>query len=122
MKNIYELLKFELDSESAQYEFDIIPIPPYELIANNLSLEPYEYFGKEDILFGMKTKQIILYYNADILMKVKITFTGNVIDKIRKSIEGSGLILPDTIQLKIYYNVGINRTIIDYQKKILGNF
>lgn len=115
-------LIFKLDTEFADYEFDLIPIPPYDFIVNNLSLEPYEYFGKNDVLFGMKTKQIILYYNADILMKVRITFTGDVLGKIKTIIEGCGLILHNSIQLKLYYDTGINRTIIDYQKKILGNF
>ena len=120
MKDIYELLKFELGSESADYEFDIIPIPPYDFIQNNLSLEPNEYFGKDDILFGMKTKQIILYFNADILMKVKITFRGNKVEIIKEILEKSNCELPKNMMLKLHYDIGIKQTVIEYQKKDLG--
>lgn len=120
MKNIYDLLKFKLDSECADYEFEIIPIPPYEMLVNNLSLEPYEYFGKDDKIMGKKTKQIILYYNCDILMKVIISFTGEILDELISEISSSGLGLPGNINLKLWYDQERNMTIIEYQKKILG--
>lgn len=120
MKNIYDLLKFKLDSECADYEFEIIPIPPYEMLVNNISLEPYEYFGKDDKIMGRKTKQIILYYNCDILMRVLMMFPGEMLDELLDKISSSGVNLPRNMNLKLWYDQEKNMTIIEYQKKILG--
>ena len=35
MKSIYDHLKFRLDSESADYEFQKIPVPPYDFLEKN---------------------------------------------------------------------------------------
>jgi len=88
MKNdIYEILKFRLDEESYTYEFEIIPVPPYEIIENNLSLEPYEYFGEINNILGFRTKQVILYFNADVLMKVEIKFSDNITLELKEILE-----------------------------------
>lgn len=88
MKNdIYDYLKFKIDSEFADYEFDIIPVPPYELIENKLSLEPYEYFGIISEIFGVRTKHIFLYFNADVLMRVELLFTGDLLKYLKIQLE-----------------------------------
>ena len=106
MKNdIYEHLKFRLDSEYEELEFEIIPIPPYDFIQNKYSLEPYEYFGEINEILGLKVKCIILYYNADILMKVKLTFLGNVANELKQNLELENIIFQDSeIQLKLYFD------------------
>lgn len=118
MKNdLYDYLQFRLDSQYDVYEFELIPIPPYDFLENNLSMEPYEYFGSEDIFFGVKAKQIILCYNADILMIVKIKFKGNKVEIIKNKIENSKLDLPANMDLRLYYDAVENATWIEYQKK-----
>lgn len=117
-KDIYDYLKFRLDSQYEDYEFELIPIPPYDLVENNLSLEPYEYFGSDDIVFGIKTKQIILYYNADILTKVKIKYQDDKVEILRSKIENLKVDLPANMNLRLFFNPIENSTWIEYNKKI----
>lgn len=121
MKNdIYEILKFRLDEESYTYEFEIIPIPPYDFIENNLSLEPYEYFGEVNSILGFRTQQVILYFNADRLMRVEIKFRGNITLELKERLENLNVELPSIMFLKLYYLEAEDKTVIFYQKKILS--
>ena len=117
-KDIYDHLKFRLDSQYQQYEFELIPIPPYDFLENNLSLEPYEYFGNDDIVFGIKTKQIILYYNADILTKVQIKFTDDKVEILKNKIEKLQFDLPTNMNLRLFFDIFENSTWIEYDNKI----
>ena len=117
-KDIYDYLKFRLDSQYEDYEFELIPIPPYDFLENNLSLEPYEYFGSDDIVFGIKTKQINLYYNADILTKVKIKFRDDKVEILKNKIEKLHLDLPTNMNLRLFFDTFENSTWIEYDKKI----
>ena len=120
MEDIYTYLHFRLDSESADFEFDIIPIPPFDFIENNLSLEPYEYFGETVKIFGKITKQIILYYNADILMRVRMIFEGDLTQYFKKHLESTSIELPLEMYLTISFDAGFRQTILKYQKTVLG--
>lgn len=122
MKNdIYNYLKFTLGSESSDYEFDIIPIPPYEFIENNLSLEPYEYFGEIKQILGCKSKQIILYYNADVLMRVAVKFKGNKLQYLKRILETSNIDYSDTLMfLKMYFSSEFQETVLIYQNPALN--
>ena len=117
-KYIYDYLKFPLDSQYEDFEFELIPIPPYDFLENNLSLEPYEYFGSDDIVFGIKAKQIILYYNADILTKVIIKFKNDKVEIIKNNIENSKVNLPADMNLRLFFDPIENSTCIEYSKKI----
>lgn len=117
MKNsIYEILKFKLGEESYEYEHKIIPIPPYKFLENNLSLEPYEYFGEISSILGYRIKQAILYFNADILIRVEMKFTGDIVFKLKSKLEQANLNFSSIMFLKMYYNKEENLTIITYQK------
>lgn len=122
MKNdIYEILKFRLDEESYSYEFEIIPIPPYEFVENNLSLEPYEYFGEVNSILGFRTQQIILYFNADRLMRVEIKFKGNVTNYFKSILEQSYIDFQDTIMfLKMYHLQEFDETVLMYQSTLFS--
>jgi hypothetical protein len=85
--NIYDYLIFKLDSEYTDYEFDLISIPPYEFIENGLSLEPYEYFGEINELLELRTKHILMYFNADVLMRVEFLYPGDILDFLRQKLE-----------------------------------
>ncbi|PQL90755.1 hypothetical protein [Apibacter adventoris] len=50
------------------YEFDLVEFRPSQISENGLRYEIYEYVGK----LKLPGKRIILYFNADILMKVEI--------------------------------------------------
>ena len=117
MKNeIYKHLKFKIGEESYEREFVIIPIPPYEFIENNLSLEPYEYFGDINEIFGIAVSPtIVLYYNADILMRVEYKIKGNVIEKLVNSIEAMNLLIPENISLMVSFNEPENITQLKYE-------
>ena len=121
MEDIYIYIHFRLDTECADFEFDIIPIPPFDFIENNLSLEPYEYFGETIKIFGKIPKQIILHYNADILMKVKMIFKGDLTKYFKKRLESTYVELPLEMYLTISFDPSFRQTIIKYQKTILGN-
>jgi len=116
--DIYDYLKFRLDSQYEDNEFELILIPPYEFLENNLSLEPYEYFGNDDIIFGIKAKQIILYYNADILTKVKIKFRNDKVEILKNKIENLKLDLPADMNLRLFFDPVENSTWIEYDKKL----
>ncbi|MFP7657626.1 hypothetical protein [Chryseobacterium proteolyticum] len=85
--NIYDYLIFKLDSEYTDYEFDLISIPPYEFIENGLSLEPYEYFGEINEVLELRTKHILMYFNADVLMRVEFLYPSDILDFLRQKLE-----------------------------------
>ena len=117
MKNsIYDILKFKLGEESYEYEHKIIPIPPYKFLENNLLLEPYEYFGEISTILGYRTQRLILYFNADILMRVEIKFTGDIVLNLKSKLEETNLNFSSIMFLKMYYKQEENLTIITYQK------
>jgi len=124
MKNdLYKHLKFRLDDEHNDFEFEVISVPPYEFIENNLSLVPYEYFGDINEVLGLKVKQILLYFNADRLMRVELKFKGKKINYLKKEIEKlENIKLPSIMFLKMYYLPEQNLTILLYQKKVLNTF
>ena len=117
MKNdIYDYLLFKLDTEFADYEFDIIPIPPYEFIENELALEPYEYFGKINEILNLKVKHILLYFNADILMRVEFLFKGDLIEYLKLKLEKLNEIeLPEYMMLILRKDKKF--TVLMYQNK-----
>jgi|GEM_PF-1030236 len=117
--NIYDYLYFKIGEEFCIYEFEIIPIPPYEFIENGLSLELYEYFGDIKEIFGLMVKQIILYFNADILMKVTLKFRGNMIIYLKEIFDNLNTNLPQNLSLKLFYQDLKKETIIIYQNRIL---
>ncbi|UKY87399.1 hypothetical protein [Elizabethkingia anophelis] len=119
MKNdIYSYLKFRLGDEYCNFEFEVIPLPPYEILENSLILEPYEYFGEISEIFGFSTKHIILYFNADILMKVELKFIGDRIVKIKMALETlEDIILPNTLNLCLLYDKITNFTSLVYENK-----
>ena len=120
MKSIYDHLIFRLDSESADYEFQIIPIPPYEFLEKKLSLEPYEYFGDVNEILGFRTHQVILYFNADILMWVEMRFKGNLLSEIKQKLESLTVKLPPRMSLNLSYSQTSDQTTVTYQKCILN--
>ncbi|MCJ7933846.1 MAG: hypothetical protein MUW56_09470 [Chryseobacterium sp.] len=107
-------MQFEIGEEACKREFDIIPIPPFDFIENNLSLEPHEFFGQIDNLFDLKiSASVILFYNADILMRVKYKIRKNVVNILIKKIEESNLLIPKEISLMVAYDKNI--TIFKYE-------
>lgn len=121
MKNdIYDYLIFKLDDQYEKYELVLIPIPPYEFIENGISLEPYEYFGDNTTILGLRTKQIILYFNCDILVRVKLFYNSNRLESVKNFLNSIAVNLPAYMTLRLYYDNGEQQTIIEYQKKILG--
>ncbi|QIG90670.1 hypothetical protein G6R40_13900 [Chryseobacterium sp. POL2] len=119
MKNdIYDYLLFKLDTEFADYEFDIISIPPYEFIENELALEPYEYFGEINAILELKVKHILLYFNADVLMRVEFLFKGDLIEFLKLKLEELNEIeLPEYMMLILRKDKKF--TVLMYQNKIL---
>lgn len=117
-KDIYDYLIFKLDSEHADYEFDLIAIPPYEIIEYGLSLEPYEYFGTITEILNKRTKHILLYFNADVLMRVEFLFKGDLINYLKQQLENINLELPDYLMLALKKNK--KYTILMYQNKVLN--
>ena len=121
-KNIDDLLQFKLNSEVADLEFQIIPIPPFKIMENNLSLEIYEYFGEINEFLGCKIKQVFLYYNADILMRVELIFQENVIHTIKRELERVDIDFQDSIMfLKLYQKAQTKETVLLYGLKVLQN-
>ncbi len=118
MEDIYHYLIFKLDSEFADFKFDLIPIPLFDFLKNNLA--PYEYFGETVMIFDLLPKQIVLYYNADILKRVRFTFKGNVIEYLNSQLEMSSIELPNGMNLSLSYFSGFRQTILLYQKSILA--
>ena len=116
MTDINEALQFKIGEESYKREFDIISIPPFECIENNLSLEAYEFFGHIDSLFNLKVStSVILYYNADILMRVMYKIRENIVNLLIKKIEESNLFIPKEISLMVTYDKNENITIFRYE-------
>lgn len=117
-KDIYDYLIFKLNSEHSDYEFDLIAIPPYEIIEHGLSLEPYEYFGSITEILHQKTKHILLYFNADVLMRVEFLFKGDLINYLKQQLDSINVELPDYLMLVLKKNK--KYTILMYQNKILN--
>lgn len=121
MKNdIYDYLLFKLDSEYADYELDLISIPPYEFIENGLALEPYEYFGEINEILELKVTHILMYFNADILMRVEFLFKGDLIEYLKLKLEELNMIeLPEYMMLILRKDKKF--TVLMYQNKVLQN-
>jgi hypothetical protein len=122
INDIYQHLKFRLDDEHQDFEFEIISVPPYEFIENNLSLVPYEYFGEINEILGLKVKQVLLYFNADRLMRVELKYKENMIENLKNKLEEFTVTFPSSVTLKLYYQQENNLTILMYQKEVLNNF
>lgn len=120
--DIYNHLKFTLGDEYASFEHEVITVPPYEFLENNLSLESYEYFGENSKILGIITKHIFLYFNADVLMRVELTFIGDKVKALKKKLESLKVILPSNISLKLYYSKDTELTILMYQNRVLESF
>ncbi len=120
MKNeIYSYLKFEIGEESYEREWEIIPIPRYVILENKLSLEPYEYFGEISEILGFKSSKIILYYNADILMRVEIYYRGDLTKALVSELNNLKIMLPTNLNILINYVQDGDFTLLLYQNKIL---
>lgn len=119
---IYNYLKFELGTEYIYFEFQVIIIPPYEFLENNLSLESYEYFGDNSKVLGLITKHIFLYFNADVLMRVEMMYKGDKVKNLKRKLEQLEVALPTNITLKLYYSLTTRLTVLMYQNKVLDNF
>lgn len=118
--NIYDYLIFKLDSEYTDYEQDLISIPPYEFIENGLSLEPYEYFGDINEVLELRTKHILLYFNADVLMRVEFLYPGNILDFLKQKLEEiQGIELPEYVMLILRMDKKFS--VLMYQNKLLQN-
>ncbi|WP_139423393.1 hypothetical protein [Chryseobacterium mulctrae] len=118
--NIYDYLIFKLDSEYADYEFDLISIPPYEFIENGLSLEPYEYFGEILEVLELRTKHILMYFNADVLMRVEFLYPGDILDFLKQKLEEiQGIKLPEYMMLILRMDKKFS--VLMYQNKLLQN-
>ncbi|MDN4013439.1 hypothetical protein QX233_13260 [Chryseobacterium gambrini] len=119
-KDIYDYLIFKLDSEYADYEFDLISIPPYEFIENDLALEPYEYFGEVNKILEQRTKHILLYFNADMLMRVEFLYPGNIAGFLKQKLEEiQDIELPEYMMLILRKDTKF--TVLMYQNKLLQN-
>ena len=120
MKNeIYSYLKFKIGEESYEREWEIIPIPPYVILQKQLSLEPYEYFGEVSEILGFKSSKIILYYNADILMRVEIYYRGDLTKALVSELNNLNIMLPTNLNILINYVQDGDLTLLLYQNKIL---
>ncbi|SHF23702.1 hypothetical protein [Chryseobacterium takakiae] len=119
MKNdIYDHLIFKLNSEYAEYEFDLISIPPYEFTENELSLKPYEYFGEIYETLELRTKHILLYFNANVLMKVEFLYPGDILDFLKQKLEEiQDIDLPEYMMLILRRNMKFS--VLMYQHKLL---
>ncbi|WP_312900577.1 hypothetical protein [Chryseobacterium taichungense] len=122
INDIYKHLKFRLDDEHQDFEFEIISVPPYEFIENNLSLVSYEYFGEINEILGLKVKQILLYFNADRLMRVELKYRENNVERLKNKLEEFTVSFPSSVTLKLYYQQEDNLTVLMYQKEVLNRF
>lgn len=120
--DIYNHLKFKLGTAYDSFEFQVISIPPYEFLENNLSLVSYEYFGDNNKILGFITKHIFLYFNADVLMRVELIYNGDKVENLKRKLEQLEVELPTNITLKLYYSLTTGFTILMYQNKVLDSF
>lgn len=120
--DIYNHLKFELGTEYYSFEFQVISIPPYEFLENNLSLMSYEYFGDSSKILEITTKHIFLYFNADILMRVELHYRGDKVKTLKRKLEELNVAFPINVTLKLYYSATTDLTVLMYQNKVLDSF
>lgn len=120
--DFYNYLKFGLGTEYDFFEFQVISIPPYEFLENNLSLESYEYFGDNSKVLGLITKHIFLYFNADVLMRVELLYRGDKVKTLKRKLEELNVTFPNYTTLKLYYSENTGLTILMYQDKVLDSF
>ncbi len=120
--DIYNHLKFELGTEYDYFEFQVISIPPYEFLENNLSLVSYEYFGDNSKILGNITKHIFLYFNADVLMRVELLYRGDKVKVLKRKLEELNVAFPINVTLKLYYSATTGLTVLMYQNQVLDSF
>lgn len=120
--DIYNHLKFELGTEYDSFEFQVISIPPYEFLENNLSLVSYEYFGDNSKVLGIITKHIFFYFNADVLMRVELHYRGDKVKTLKRKLEELNVAFPINVTLKLFYSATTGLTVLIYQNKVLDSF
>lgn len=120
--DIYNYLKFELGTEYDSFEFQVVSIPPYEFLENNLSLVSYEYFGDNSKVLGIITKHIFLYFNADILMRVELLYRGDKVRTLKRNLEELNVTFTVNLTLKLFYSEITGLTVLMYQNKVLESF
>lgn len=83
MKNeIYKHLKFKIGEESFKYEFRLFLEEDY--CCKKYCYDVYLFDKeKDENLFGLKVKKVLLYYNADILTKVDYYFNPKLLTQLK---------------------------------------
>lgn len=120
--DIYNYLKFKLGTDYDSFEFQVISIPPYEFLDNNLSLVSYEYFGDNSKILEITTKHIFFYFNADVLMRVELLYRGDKVKSLKRKLEELNVAFPINVTLKLFYSATTGLTVLMYQNKVLDSF
>lgn len=108
-------LPFTIGEQYDLNEFSVESIK--EVIIGKYSYDVYEYIDKDmKSIFGFKVKSIQLFYNADILSKVKIQFDGNVLIELLNHVAPSenDAIFDNQVKSEIFYSPILDVTEFEY--------
>lgn len=108
-------LPFTIGEEYELNEFSVELINEFEIGKYNYDV--YKYIDKDvNYIFGFKIQSIQLFYNADILSKVKIQFYGNVLNELLNHIAPSkkDVIFDNQVKSEIFYSSILDVTEFEY--------
>ena len=98
-------LPFTIGEQYELNEFSLEPIN--EVLIGRYCYDAYSYIDNDvDSIFGFDVCAITLFYNADILSKVKISLYGNVLMSLLKHLEPSegNTIFDKHVRHEIFYS------------------
>ena len=105
-KDIYRTLKFKIGEDLKHRMHEVIPIPPVGNLEEGT--HPYEYFGDINKILNIPTSRIILFFRAQVLVKVLMVFGINFKTQLIEMLESIDTELPEDLHLSIKTNASTN--------------
>ena len=101
-KDIYSTLKFRIGEELRNISHEVIPIPP--LPKSEGEIHPYEYFGEINEILNLPASRIVLFFRAQVIVKVLIVFDINLKTSLIEMLENLDIELPNELHLSVEIN------------------
>lgn len=105
-KDIYSALNFKIGEHLEVRKHEVIPIPPVGNL--EVGIHPYEYFGDINKILNIPTSRIILFFRAQVLVKVLMVFGINFKTQLIEMLESIDTELPEDLHLSIQTNTSTN--------------
>lgn len=116
-KDIYSALNFKIGEHLEIRKHEVIPIPPVGNL--EVGIHPYEYFGDINKVLNLPTSRIVLFFRAQVLVKVLMVFNKDLKILLLEMLEGLDTELPEELHLSVEVNESADFIELVYHSGIL---